>query len=194
MANHSNTYFEILQYARTLIIAGGYSAFSYADIAEYVGVRKASIHHHFPTKVDLVQTLVRLYREETEAAIGALEQHFPEPGDRLQAYIGYWLGCVGDVTKSYCVCALLATQIPSLPQEVVLEVRAHFRTLSAWLTSVFERGAQQGSLRLAGEARAEAEQFMATVHGAMLSARAYGDPQVFGSITQPLLDRLAVRP
>ncbi|MFB4390729.1 MULTISPECIES: TetR/AcrR family transcriptional regulator [unclassified Pseudomonas] len=194
MANHSTTYFEILQYARTLIIAGGYSAFSYADIAEYVGVRKASIHHHFPTKVDLVQTLVRRYREEAEAGIAALEQHFPEPDERLQAYIGYWLGCVGDATKSYCVCALLATQIPTLPEEVALEVRAHFRTLSAWLTSVFERGAQQGKLHLAGEAGAEAERFMATVHGAMLSARAYGDPAVFGSITQPLIDRLVARP
>jgi TetR/AcrR family transcriptional repressor of nem operon len=34
---------------------------------------------------------------------------------------------------------------------------------------------------------------MATVHGAMLSARAYGDPKMFGTITRPLLDRLSTR-
>ena len=28
----------------------GYSAFSYADLAAAVGIRKPSIHHHFPAK------------------------------------------------------------------------------------------------------------------------------------------------
>ncbi len=34
---------------------------------------------------------------------------------------------------------------------------------------------------------------MATVHGAMLSARAYGDPVVFATIVEPLFDRLSLR-
>jgi TetR/AcrR family transcriptional repressor of nem operon len=37
----------------------------------------------------------------------------------------------------------------------------------------------------------EAEAFMATVHGAMLSARAYGDPKIFGVILAPVLQRLS---
>jgi len=81
-----------------------------------------------------------------------------------------------------------------LPPDVAMEVRAYFRTFSAWLTSVMEKGAEQGTLVLSGTARSEAEGFMATVHGAMLSARAYGDPAVFATITQPLIERLvAVR-
>jgi TetR/AcrR family transcriptional repressor of nem operon len=31
------------------------------------------------------------------------------------------------------------------------------------------------------------------VHGAMLSARAYGDPKTFAAIVQPVLDRLRAR-
>lgn len=193
MVNHSNTFHEILNCARSLIIAGGYSGFSYADISEFVGIRKASIHHHFPTKVDLVRILVAQYRQEAEAGIAHIERLSPDPADLLHAYTGYWLGCIGDATKGYCVCALLATQIPVLPQEVVVEVRAHFRALSAWLTSVFERGSTQGSLVFSGSARGEAETFMATIHGAMLSARAYGDPEMFGVITLPLIDRLTNR-
>jgi TetR/AcrR family transcriptional repressor of nem operon len=190
MTKQSNTFFEILNCARSLIIAGGYSSFSYADISEFVGIRKASIHHHFPTKIDLVRTLVSQYRQEAEAGIAHLERQYPSPVDQLSAYIGYWQGCIGDVTKGYCVCALLATQIPVLPQEIVLEVRAHFRSLSAWLNSVFERGAKQGCLVLSSDSRCEAETFMATVHGAMLSARAYGDPEMFGAITRPMIERL----
>jgi len=193
MIKHSNTFYEILNCARSLIIAGGYNGFSYADIAEFVGIRKASIHHHFPTKVDLVRTLVIRYREEAEAGLGEIERHYPAPEDQLRAYMGYWQSCIGDATKGYCVCALMATQIPVLPQEVVIEVRTHFRALSAWLTSVLERGLKQGSFTLRGDARVEAEAFMATVHGAMLSARAYGDPDMFGVITLPLIDRLVIK-
>jgi len=190
MTNLSTTADDILHCARSLIIAGGYNGFSYADIAEVVGIRKASIHHHFPTKVDLVRTLVSRYREEATEGIAALERDVPEPLEQLRAYIGFWEACIADATAPFCVCALLASQIPVLPEPIVLEVRAHFRALSAWLTSVLERGVQQGAVLLPGEARAEAEIFMAAVHGAMLSARAYNDPKIFGAIVHPMLGRL----
>ena len=193
MANASTTADDILQCARGLIIAGGYNGFSYADIAEVVGIRKASIHHHFPTKADLVRILAARYREEAEAGIAELERHVDDPLDQLRAYTGYWKASIADATSPFCVCALLASQIPVLPEEIVREVRAHFRTLAAWLTSVLERGEQQGRLSLGQPAEAEAQLFMATVHGAMLSARAYGDAGMFSVITDPLLERLAAR-
>jgi TetR/AcrR family transcriptional regulator, transcriptional repressor for nem operon len=190
MATTTSTVEAILRCARSLIVAGGYNGFSYADIAAVVGIRKASIHHHFPVKVDLVQALVRQYRAEAEAGIAEIERHVSDPLDQLRSYTGYWESCIGDPETSYCVCALLATQIPVLPEEIVLEVRAYFRGLSAWLTSVLERGARQGSITLTDDAHAEAETFMAAVHGAMLAARAYGDPQSFAAITRPVIDRL----
>jgi len=189
--NHvASTSDAIIRCARSLIIAGGYNGFSYADVAEVVGIRKASIHHHFPSKVDLVRTLLARYREEAEAGIAELERRHAEPADRLRAYTGYWAACIGDPTNAFCVCALLASQLPVLPPEIGEEVRAHFRTLSAWLTSILEEGAKQGSLVLSGTARSEAEGFMAAVHGAMLSARAYGDENVFRVVTEPLIERL----
>jgi TetR/AcrR family transcriptional repressor of nem operon len=194
MTNLSPTAEDILRCARTLIIAGGYNGFSYADISKVVGIRNASIHHHFPTKSDLVRTLVARYREEAQVGIAALERNVSDPGEQLRAYIAYWEACITDASAPICVCALLAGQIPVLPEDVAMEVRAHFRALSAWLTSVLERGTKQGSLRPSGTAKMEAETFMATVHGAMLSARAYGDAKMFGSVVRPVLDRLIVRP
>lgn len=191
MSNLSTTSDDILACARSLIVAGGYNGFSYADIADVVGIRKASIHHHFPSKVDLVRTLVARYREEAEAGMANLELQAPDPLEQLRFYTSYWEACIADASAPFCVCALLASQIPVLPEEVGLEVRAHFRSLSAWLTSVLERGGLHGQLQLVSTPRAEAEAFMATVHGAMLSARAYGDPKMFGLVTGPLLERLA---
>jgi len=184
----------ILRCARSSIIAGGYNGFSYADIAAVVGIRKASIHHHFPTKVDLVRTLVKQYREEAEAGTAHIDRNHPDPLDQLRAYIGYWESCIGLPESSYCLCALLATQIPILPDEIAFELRAYFRALSAWLTSVLERGARRGTFVLTHDAHSEAEALMAAVHGAMLSARAYGDPHAFSAITQPAIERLCTPP
>jgi TetR/AcrR family transcriptional repressor of nem operon len=184
---------DILACARSLIVTGGYNGFSYADIADVVGIRKASIHHHFPSKTDLVRTLVGRYREAAEEGIAHLEHGVPGPLEQLRAYIGYWKACIGDASAPFCVCALLASELPILPDEVALEIRAYFRFLSGWLTSVLERGVQQKVIALVNAPQVEAEIFMATVHGAMLSARAYGDTSIFGSIMDPQLERMSAK-
>jgi TetR/AcrR family transcriptional repressor of nem operon len=193
MNRSSTTSDDILACARSLIVSGGYNGFSYADIADVVGIRKASIHHHFPSKADLVRTLVGRYREAAEEGIANLEHGVSGPLEQLRAYIGYWKACIGDASAPFCVCALLASELPILPEEVRLEIRAYFRLLSGWLTAVLERGMQQKTIVLANAPRVEAEIFMAAVHGAMLSARAYGDTSAFGSIMDPQLERMAAR-
>lgn len=51
----------LLAEAETLVRTVGYTAFSYADLSERVGIRKASIHHHFPTKEALGNALIDSY-------------------------------------------------------------------------------------------------------------------------------------
>lgn len=193
MSKSSTTADDILACTRKLIVARGFKGFSYADIAEVVGIRKASIHHHFPSKVDLVRILLGRYLEETEAGLMQLESAMPLAVDQLRAYVQYWKACIADASAPFCVCALLASELPVLPDEVALEVRAYFRFLSGWLTSVLERGVQQGTVALSVAPRVEAEAFMATVHGAMLSARAYGDASIFGAIMDTQLERISAK-
>lgn len=194
MSNHLSTYDEILASARTLIMSGGYNGFSYADIADVVGIRKASIHHHFPTKADLVRTLVARYREDATSGFAALDQKVASPMEALRTYAKHWAACIEDQSRPFCVCAMLASELPSLPMDVAEEVRGFFRLVSRWLTSVMERGSESGSLNLSSSPGVEAEAFLASVHGAMLSARAYGTPDVFSAILAPTLERLSPSP
>jgi TetR/AcrR family transcriptional repressor of nem operon len=190
MMKLSSTSDDILACARTLIASGGYNGFSYADIADVVGIRKPSIHHHFPSKADLVKTLAARYREAAEEGLATLETSISAPLEQLRAYIGYWQACIGDASAPFCVCALLASEMPILPEEVALEIRLYFRFLSGWLTNVLVRGVEQGAIVLRNAPRVEAEAFMATVHGAMLSARAYGDTSIFATVMHPQLERM----
>jgi TetR/AcrR family transcriptional repressor of nem operon len=185
----SQTAEEILRHTRPLILSGGYDGFSYADIANIVGIRKASIHHHFPTKAQLVRVLVERYRREALDGLQQINEAIADPAERLRAYTGYWQSCIASGSEPFCVCALLASQMPALPEEVAAEVRAHFRSLAAWLASVLREGQERGTLHMAHAPEIEAEVFVATVHGAMVSSRAHDNAAIFEMISKPLVER-----
>jgi len=181
---------EIAVHARLLLAAGGYNSFSYADISDRVHISKASIHHHFPSKAELVRIVVAQYREEAREGLAALERQLDDPLGALNAYANYWAKCIRDGTASFCICAMLAAELPAIPGEVADEVRGHFQDLTAWLAAILKKGAAKGQFALRDSAVIEAKSFMATVHGAMLAARALGDPKTFQAIVQPAVNRL----
>jgi TetR/AcrR family transcriptional repressor of nem operon len=180
---------RILQTAKALISNLGYSGFSYADIAESVQIRKASIHHHFPTKASLVVAVLKAHREKMVQGTESLTQQVADPLVRLQAYVQHWEGCIRDQSQPFCIAALLAAELPSLPKEVGFEVQQHFLELSRWIRSTLEDGVSKHSLQLQGTPEDEAQTFMAIVHGAMLTARALANCDVFQSITTTALQR-----
>jgi len=184
---------RILQTAKALISDLGYSGFSYADIAEAVQISKASIHHHFPTKAKLVVSVLRDHRERLMQGTESLTQQVDDPLARLHAYVQHWEGCIRDKKEPFCLAALLAAELPSLPEEVGFEVQQHFLELSGWIRSTLEEGVRRRTLKLQGSPEDEAQALMAIVHGAMLSARALGKCDVFSAVTTNALQRISTR-
>lgn len=182
---------KLIDSAWHLIQNRGYNGFSYADVAEEVQVRKASIHHHFPTKSDLARAVVEQSRAQIVEQTRTLADGAFDPEEQLHMYTGYWEKCIADASAPFCVAGMLASELPTLPSDLTNDVRAHFRDLSNWLEIVLTKGAQVGCFELQGSARQEAETFMAMVYGAMLVARANGDPKAFGAIVASGLSRIA---
>ncbi|WPB58267.1 TetR/AcrR family transcriptional regulator [Xylophilus sp. GOD-11R] len=182
---------EIVACAQSLLVAGGYNGFSYADISAAVQISKPTIHHHFPSKAELVQTVVKRYRQQARDGMAATDRAIADPVGRLEAYTAYWEACIRDGTASLCVCAMLAAEMPAIPPLVADEVRGHFFDLTGWLTTTLEQGVASGAFRLRASPRADAMALMATVHGAMLAARAYGDPAIFRTIVAPSMAQLS---
>ncbi|HGM7312314.1 TPA: TetR/AcrR family transcriptional regulator [Stenotrophomonas maltophilia] len=182
---------EILAHARSLLEAGGYNGFSYADVSARVNISKASIHHHFRSKADLVRTVVELYRAEAREGLALLDRQLDDPLQELNAYVEYWSSCIAGGTSSFCICAMLAAEAPMIPAEIADEVRGHFEDLSGWLTVTLEKGAAQGQLRLQGSPADEARAFMSSVHGAMLAARGFGDAATFAALARLAIARVS---
>lgn len=175
---------EIARCTQLLLATKGYNGFSYADISEIVHISKASIHHHFPSKAELVQTVLRRYREQGREGLAVLEKQIADPLGRLRAYTGYWEACIRDGTSMFCICAMLGSELSAIPAEVADEVRGHFVDLTAWLATVLKQGAATGTFLLRTTPKLEAMALMATVHGGMVAARVYDDPKAFSTVVQ----------
>ena len=155
-----------------------------------VGIRKASIHHHFPSKVDLVVATLKEYRAKLVEAAGGLDHNVADPLQRLKLYVQHWAECVRSNNRPICIAALLSVELPALPEEIQVEVQLHFKYLVSWVKATLKEGASRGNIRLEHSAEVEAQSFVALVHGAMISARALGSPEIFNSITKGALERL----
>jgi len=180
---------QIVDEARNLIMTRGYNGFSYADIAAAIGIRKASIHHHFPGKSDLAQAVVEHSRMLIRAQVDQLAAAEPDAREQLNAYSAYWERCILDNSAPFCVAAMLAAELPSLPEDLAGAVRMHFAELTSWLSQLLALGVRQGSVSLVRSPADEADAFLSAIYGAMLSARAFGDPTRFAAITETLLSR-----
>lgn len=176
--------------ARHLIMLRGYNGFSYADLAGGVGIRKPSIHFHFPTKAELAVAVVEQARQGIRAQIALLDEEGAEPQRHLHGYVDYWRHCIRDNSAPFCLAGVLAAELPGLPDPVAAAVRGHFEDLTRWITRILTLGAEQGAFRLGRTPAEEADAFLATTYGAMLSARAFGAPEKFAAITDYALERL----
>lgn len=190
--NTPDTAARLVQEARQLIVHAGYNGFSYADLAEKLDIKKASIHHHFPSKVDLVIAAVEQARAVIQAQTAMLANEELRAVDQLLAYTTYWQECIRDQTAPFCIAGVLAAEMPGLPPEIADSVRGHFTELRDWMTRVLTLGVAQRSIRLERSPALEAETFMAAVYGAMLAARAFDDPTRFDEIVGAFLARIGV--
>ena len=179
--------------AHRLLAERGFSAFSYADIAEEIQIRKASIHHHFPTKTALVVAVLERHRLRAQEAYAGLDEHVSSPVDRLKKYVDYWEACIRSMSQPFCIAALLGAELPSLPEEVQAEVGKHFTSLRQWIAKTMKDGVKQKRIKLQGTADVEAEMLMAAVHGGMISARVNNSSVIFKQITTNAIQRLLAK-
>jgi TetR/AcrR family transcriptional regulator, transcriptional repressor for nem operon len=181
---------RIIDAGRQLIMRRGYSGFSYADIAEAIDIRKASIHHHFPAKTDLVIAILDEWREAFEADVASLEESGADALVQLRAYIGHWERCIADDSAPFCVAGMLGAELPSLPEEVAQGVKTFFDKLTSWIEQVLELGVKSNLLKLGSSVQTEAATLVSLVYGAMLAARAYGSVALFKDVTETAVERL----
>ncbi len=160
---------EILDTARELAQTVGFEAFSYADLAERVGIRSASIHHHFRYKHDLVAELLRRYRLEFAQRANGLNAIIPAP-DRLVGYARLFAEV--SAQGRMCLCGMSAGEWSSIGEAGQEQVTAFLSEQRMWLTAALSDGIDQAVFHDDLEPAAQAEVMLVALEGALLLARA----------------------
>ncbi|MGD1852618.1 MAG: TetR/AcrR family transcriptional regulator [Leptolyngbyaceae cyanobacterium] len=178
----NNTAQRILDVAQNMVRNRGYSAFSYADISKQIGIRKASIHYHFPSKDVLVEELVKRYRQSMVQACDRIAQSNLTAHQRLIQFAHLYQD--GLENGKICLCAMLTADFAVLPEPVHQEIKGFFRDTEVWLIALL----QQGGWDCQPSVEQEAKGVIALLQGAQLLARSSADSvATFGQVVYPLL-------
>jgi len=185
----SGTATRILDVAERLVQARGFNGFSYADVAEELGISKAALHYHFPGKAELGEALMERYAARFAEALVAVDATEPDAHEKLRAYARLYADVFQD--ERMCLCGMLAADYATLPDPMRRSVVRFFDDNEAWLAHVLEEGREAGTLRFTGSAREVARTIVSGLEGAMLVARPYGDTARFRTIADLLIEGLA---
>lgn len=186
---HADTKERILVSAQALAQQRGFNAFSYADIAASVGVRKASIHHYFPHKEDLELELVQRYRHHFLGQLERIDQEYTSAADRLRQYGGLYQ--TTQTSGNICLCGMMASDVMALPEVVRMPLHGFFAEQSEWLLGVLDVGRKNGELVFRGPAVQKAHAFLACLQGGLLIAHATRDPALLSTLLDDFLTGMA---
>lgn len=157
----------------------GYDGASIAELSKATGLGKSSLYHHFPDgKEDMVGAVIGHLETTLETTVFAPLRSERTPADRIRA-MNKTLDAFYDHGREACVLAILGIGDASRPFHP--RIRTLFRTWIDALAGVLRDG---GISRAVAHARAV--DAIVRIEGALVLARAMGEPAIFGRTLRAL--------
>lgn len=189
MQSDGNTKQKILDVAMALCQEQGVHSLSFREIGQRLGIRSASVHHHYPTKDDLIVALVRKYKNDFKNTLESLKNTLMSPTERLSGLVDILQNFLVSQNRC-CLCAVIAVESSSVCCNSQKEVASFFEESASWAAEVFEAGRAAGEFRFAGDAKQAAICFMAALNGMVIAARRLGGAESFRQMADWYLENL----
>ena len=173
---------RLLASASRLIHDRGYSAVSVSDICDDAGLKKGSFYHFFPSKRDLVLAAIDRYAAEQAHSISStLDPQLPAVEQLRRMFAA--AACevaenhAADGAIQGCPLGNLALEMAHRDPAIRDKVSCVFAQWRGAVGMVLRRAVQRGELEV-HDTETVAEAIVAYVEGAILMAKATGDPEV----------------
>ncbi|MET0710791.1 MAG: TetR/AcrR family transcriptional regulator [Tardiphaga sp.] len=173
----SNSREAILAAARLTAQAHGYGGLNFRDLAAEVGIKAASIYHHFPSKAELGAAVAKRYWQDTAAGLEVMLADSPNPLSALRQYPETFRWALENDNRM-CLCSFMAAEFDDLPETVKTEVQAFADVNVAWLAKVLVAAAVVKPRESERRARA----IFAAISGAQLMARSRTDIKLYDAL------------
>ena len=187
----TDTKTRILDVAQDLIQRLGVNGMSYKDISEVVGIRKASIHTHFPKKDDLLVALLDRYNDRTLRVLDSIIALAESPEVKLRQYFDLYEATLssGEQDK-VCLYAMVGAELATLNHPLSDRVRNFYQKNIAQIAVIIDEGRQSNDFQFTGDSLDTATLIFSLLEGGMLIARADGGVEKFRSVIEQLIKLL----
>lgn len=183
---------DLLTSAEILLRTKGYAAFSYADLATDIGIKKASIHHHFPTKEGMAIAIVESYLFRFKNQLEQINADNAGVIDRLKAFALMFAQSSADGMLP--LCGALAAELLALPDSLQALTRDFFEIHLKWLQANVALGQSAGEIRSGLDVVIVARLILNTLEGNSFVSWALSDAYVQSSGFDILLEGLRAAP
>lgn len=180
---------RLVNEANLLMRMQGYSAFSYADLSKKIGITKASIHHHFPTKETLGEEVVIRALAEMNVLFSQIESQFTSVRERLTAYMDIF--AEGYRTSLLPLCCALSADLANLPDNIKKQATTYFESQIAWLSRILAEGQVAGEISATINPEKMALIILNICEGASVVARATHKATLFEESLEQIIFMLA---
>jgi TetR/AcrR family transcriptional repressor of nem operon len=181
----SDTKSQILDVAEELVQRVGLNAMSYQHISDAVGIRKASIHHHFPKKEHLVEALL----DRCHVSYGDRYQAIVDGDGSAPDKLRQLAAVFADGLKKHhlCLVGTISADLNTLQASARDVLEKTIRETVAIYLLAFKQGESEGSLTLSDTAETSAYAFYSFLLGAQITSRACGGVEVFNQATEAII-------
>lgn len=133
---------KIIEIATQLILEKGDLGWSYADIADCIKIRKASIHYYFPKKENLLEAVTEKYIDD---CIVSLKEKFnicETPTEKINSIFEmYRLGFCNP--RKICLCLSLSQETKRMSPFVIQKIKNYFQYLHQILVEIIIEGQEK---------------------------------------------------
>ncbi len=170
MSESGGTRRKIMDLAEDLLRAHGYNGFSYAHIAQKLGVKNAAIHYHFHGKEDLGVALLNRERRRFQKLTASPTLRELSSTKKLDWFFSIYHE-YSKGGKRVCYIGAFEASYADLPDAIQIEIRALHDEMRTWLQGLLAEGREENHFDFRGEPAEKAVLIMTAVQGALQIAR-----------------------
>ena len=184
-SNTNNTKSQAMSVAREFLQTVGYGGFSFQNIADSLGIKKASLHYYFASKEDMGIALLQEY-EDGHKAWALKVQDLPSKV-KLEKMVK---GFKSLSAKNHMICPVgsfmmeFQNATPKMRKKIL---QFHF-VVRDWLVEVMNQGKKEGTIKKSLDSEVAADLFLATLQGSVQVARIRGEEESLNKMLDLMLE------
>jgi AcrR family transcriptional regulator len=168
---------QIIKTTRNKLHTKSYNSISYKEISDELGIKKASLYHHFPSKEKLGLTVLQNYRKHINDLMKKTDEYTDDPWKKLKGYLRYF-SKLREEDDKICLGGVLTTEYNTLPESIQKELKGLFEDHFNWLVEILNDGREKKIFYFDDDPYNIAIMVEAKIQGGLILSRLLGNKHI----------------